>query len=437
MNMIRPDTTSSSGEIQRNPSKIAGFLLHFLVPALILASGAAITAYLLRTPPQAHPVKRMPVATMVEVQTIHPGRQQALLDAMGEIVPAREIELKPRVSGEVVGISSEFVPGGFFQAGQVMLNIDPVDYKLSLAQLTSEVEKVRSDIVLEMGNQRIAEKEFALLGESVSPEERKLILRQPQLVKLKATLASIESQQAQARIDLTRTEIRAPFNAVVNSREADIGAKVNESTVLATLVGTDTFWLRLAVPVEQLPWIRIPQTDQEEGSQVRVYPTGDAGGTNTYRTGRVIRLAASLEPQGRMAQLLVAIDDPFCRKEENAALQPLLLGSFVKAEILGRTVDNGFALDRSYLHDGNSVWLMDDAERLAIQEVEILFRNRQQVIVGDGLVDGQRLVISQLASPIAGTPLRLAEEGKATTGSRRSESTGQPAQGKGGNRGVE
>jgi len=436
MNMMRPEKQLSTGEIHRKPNRIAGFFLHVLLPVLILACGVGITVYLLRTSPEARPAKRPPMATLVEVQTVATGPQQTVLDAMGEIVPAREIELKPRVSGEVIGISKEFVPGGYFQTGQTMLNIDPADYTLALTQLESEVEKARSDIALEMGNQRIAEKEFALLGESVTAEERALILRRPQLAKLKAALASTESQLAQAKLNLVRTEIHAPFNAVINSRNADVGARVNESSVLATLAGTDTFWLRLTLPVEQLPWVHIPTTREEKGSEVRIYPESNSG-SNRYRTGRVIRLEASLESQGRMAQLLVAIDDPLCRKRENKDLPQLLLGSFVKAEILGIPVPSGIALDRSHLHDGNTVWLMNDDGRLQVKTVEILFRNRSQVIVGDGLTDGERLVVSQLSAPIDGTPLRLAGDNAPKAGGQRLGQTGQQANGAGGTQRAE
>lgn len=412
MNMIRPQDQLVPGEIQRSPNRILGFFLHFMLPLAVLACGVALTVYLMKTSPEAQPRKKQPTATLVEVRQVQSGAQQTVINGMGEIIPAREIELKPRVSGEVVDVNAEFLPGGYFKTGQTVLKIDPVDYSLVIQQLESEAAKAESDLALEMGNQHIAKKEFAILNESVSPEERALILRQPQLAKLLASRSFAQSKLAQARLDLARTEITAPFNSVVESRNVDRGAKVTESTVLANLVGTDAFWLRLTIPVEQLQWITIPANSGEAGSTVKIFTQSDSEPEH-FRTGQVIRLAASLEAQGRMAQLLVEVEDPLCRKAENTDKPRLLLGSYVRAEIEGIEIASGIRIDRAEIHDGNNIWLMDDEGRLAIRQVDITFRNRDQVIVRDGIADGERLVISALASPIAGLPLRLADDEKA------------------------
>jgi RND family efflux transporter MFP subunit len=425
MNMIQQKQTIP-GEVQRRPNRIIGFILHFLLPIAALACGIAITVYLMKTSPEAKPGKRPPTATLVEVQKAMVMPQQAIISGMGEIVPAREIELKPRVSGEIIQLSEEFIPGGYFLAGEKILKIDPVDYTLVLLQLESEAAKAESDLSLEMGNQRIAEKELAILNESVSPVEKALILRKPQLDKLQASKDFAEAKLSQARLNLQRTEIEAPFNSVINSRNVNLGTRVTESTVLAHLVGTDSFWLRLTLPVDQLQWVNIPTTNDEEGSTVRIY-SQQGNDATSFRTGKVIRLAASLEEQGRMAQLLVSVDDPLCRKEENRGKPQLLLGSYVRAEIEGKTIENGITIDRANIHDGSHIWLMDKDGSLEIRPIEITFRNREKVIVKDGISAGERIITSALASPIAGIPLRL--EGQDEKGSVKGLEN--PGQGKG------
>jgi len=405
-NMNKHNTPATPGEVHRAPNKLASFIVHFLLPSIALICGIAITIYLLETKPEAKKRKRPPSVTLVEVLEAEAGPQQTLLYAMGEIVPAREVDLKPLVSGEVIEMDRNFVPGGHYAAGQTMLKIDPTDYQLAVQQLQSEATTADNDLLLEMGNQRIAEKEFSLLGEQVSPEEKALILREPQLEKLKAVQASAHAGLAKAQLDLERTVVRAPFNSVVGTRNVDTGALVSGTTELAHLVGTDQFWLRLTLPVEQLGWVNIPNTSEAVGSEVRIYPQGKSG-SGSYRVGRVIRLEASLEDQGRMAQLLVAIDDPLSLKTENAHRPLILLGSYVRAEIIGKTIDAGIKIDRSYLRDGNTVWLMSESGMLDIREVDVLFRDKNQVIINGGVHEGERIVISSLASPVAGIPLKL------------------------------
>lgn len=404
MNMMKQPDQTTPGEIQRKPNRIIGFFLHFLLPAAAIGCAIFITVYLMKTAPEAKPRKRPPTATLVEVQKLISGPQQTTITGMGEIIPAREIDLKPRVTGAVIDINRDLIPGSFFPEGETLLTIDPADYQLAIRQLESDAASIESDILLEMGNQRIAEKEFQILNESVSEAERALILRKPQLAKLEASKAAARAKLAQARLNLDRTTVSVPFNSVISSREVDTGARVNESTVLAHLVGTDEFWLQLSLPVEQLQWINIPLKSGETGSTVRIYPQGIH---NAYRTGIVIRLVASLEDQGRMAQLLVKIDDPLSLKDENRNKPQLLLGSYVRAEIEGKTIPSAIPINRAHVHDGEYIWLMNEKGQLDIREIDILFRNRQQVLITNTLDTGELLVTSPLSNPIAGTPLRV------------------------------
>lgn len=394
------------GEVKRKPNKLALFFVNAFLPFLALLCGAAITFYLLKTSPEAKPRKRPPTATLVEVTHVLPGTQQTSISGMGEIVPATRIDLTPMVTGEILETAPAFIPGGYFEAGEQLVRIDSTDYELSVSQLESQYQQAQSDLLVEMGNQRIASKEFKLLGESVSQEEQALILRQPQLMKLEAASELALAKLNQAKVDLERTSIEAPFNGVILSRSADLGARVSPSTVLASLVGTDTFWLRMTLPVEQLGWVHIPDHNNQDGSTVKIFSQGTAG-NETYRTGKVIRLDAALEEQGRMAQLLIEIDDPLCLKEENHDKPKLLLGSYVRAEILGKTIATGVRLNREHLHDGNKIWLMDDEGKLEIRPVHIIFREQNHVIINGDVAEGERIITSALTSPIAGTPLKL------------------------------
>ena len=405
----RNDLQTAPGEVSRTPSRLSRFFMHFLMPAAALACGALITVYLLNTGPQAKPAKRPPTAVLVEVQQLRAAPQQTMVSAMGEIIPAKEVEIKPQVSGKIISTSDDFQLGGYFGVGAELLKIDRTDYELVLQQLESDLATAESDLALEMGNQRIAEREITLLDEEVSSEERSLILRKPQLLKLQAIRDDVLARLRKAKLDLERTVIKAPFNGVVAEKNVDIGAMASESASLATIVGTDAFWLQLTLPVEQLRWLKIPNNTSEKGSNVTIYPQGSSS-HSLARSGEVVRLAAALEDQGRMAQLLVRIDDPLSLKEENRNKPKLLLGSYVRAEIEGITIDSGYRIDRSNLHDANTVWLMDEEGKLDIRPVEVLYRGQDSVIVSRGIDDGESLVISPLSSPVAGTALKLHEE---------------------------
>jgi len=388
---------------------VLSLLLRYILPLVILAGAVVAMIWMMETGPKAKPRPKARNATLVEVRTVHSGTRQTLVHAMGTVMPSRQVQLMPQVSGEVIALGPHLVPGGFFRAGEEVLRIDPTDYRIAVQQLASEVAQVEAEIQLEQGKQLVARKEYELLGESVSEEEKALMLRQPQLDTLKASLEAARGRLEQARVDLGRTQIDAPFNAVVQSRDINVGSRVTPSVPLATLAGTDAFWIEISVPVSQLRWIRLPGPQGEKGSVVRVYDEAAWGG-EAYRLGHVIRLAAAVEPEGRMARMLVEVDDPLAREKGQAGKPILLIGAYVRVEIEGRHLDNVIALPRDLVREGDRAWVMSGDGRLEIRPLDILFRGRDEVLVNGGVSDGERLVVTDLSAPVEGMQLRLQED---------------------------
>lgn len=379
-----------------------------LLPALVVLGGIVIAMMLVETAPRA---KREPAASqarLVEVQPVTLGDSVADIEAMGTVVPAREVVLQPQVSGEVLTISDELVPGGRFRKGEPLLRIDPADYELAVRQRESELAQARSNLKIEQGQQAIARNEFELLGESTGGEDNALMLRKPQLESVRASVATAQATLERARLDLARTRIRAPFNAIVQSREVNTGTRVTPVSKLATLIGTDRYWLELSVPVDQLQWLEIPAVNAGQGSAVRVYDEA-AWGPDKFRRGRVIRLAGDLENEGRMARVLVAVDDPLALQPEHAGAPVLLLNSYVRAVIEGRTLSNVARVNRALLRGEDRVWLMGSDDRLQIRTVTIQFRGPHSVLVSEGLAAGERLVVTDLSAPVEGMALRTGD----------------------------
>jgi multidrug efflux pump subunit AcrA (membrane-fusion protein) len=190
-------------------------LLKVLFPLVALATGGLAALWLLETGPQARPRRGQRNAALVKVAEIRFGPQQTYVTAMGSVIPAREIDLKSQVTGEVREISRNFAPGGVFRRGDWLLRIDPTDYQIVARQLAGDVARAEANLKIEQGNQLIAKREYELLGEAVSDDERDLILRRPQLTSSRAALESAEARLEKARLDLSRTTVTSPFNAVV------------------------------------------------------------------------------------------------------------------------------------------------------------------------------------------------------------------------------
>lgn len=383
-------------------------LLRLLLPVIVVLFSAAVAAWLMQSGPKAKPRTKTRNAVLVDVKPIEFRTHATTISVMGTVKPQREVALKPRVSGEIIKISENLIPGGRFKKGEELLAIDPSDYQITVRQLASEVARVESDRQVELGRQKVAEKEFELLGESVSAEEKSLMLREPQMENNRALLEGTMARLEQAQLDLKRTSVKAPFNAVVMSRDVNLGTRVAPSTTLAMLVGSDSYWVEAPVPASQLHWISIDQEDGPSGSPVQIYDSA-AWGPDRSRGGRLVGLTAMVEENGRMAKLLAEIPDPLGLQPNSSGQPKLLLGSYVRVEISGKLLPQAAAIERDLIHNGDQLWIMDEEGRLDIRTVEIAFRGLEKVLITDGVSHGEKLITTNLPSPVQGMTLRLKE----------------------------
>lgn len=305
--------------------------------------------------------------------------------------------------------SPSFNPGQTSEKGDLLVEIDPADYRNALQQRESERNQAQADLELEMGRQRIAASDLELLedlDQGESQGNRELVLRRPQLDTAKARLASAEAALDQARLDLERTSIEAPFKVQVLGREVDVGSQVAPGDDLGRLVGVETYWVVATVPLDALPWIDFASRSEGKGSPVQVR-NRSAWPPGTFRTGEAMSLIGNLTEETRLARVVVAVGDPLALTAENQGKPALLLDSILQCTITGREIKDVVRLDRSLLREGDTVWIMDDEDLLEIAEVQVVFRDARRVYVSEGLAEGDRLVTTNLATVTEDAPLRL------------------------------
>ncbi len=350
-------------------------------------------------------------AMLVELAGVEQGTFRPAIVATGSVRPEQEISLSSRVSGQVLSLSSSFTPGGFVDEGEVLLQIDPADYETAVLQRRSELHQAEAELAMEIGRQEQARRDYEELKGSISDRYRTLVLREPQLNAAQAVVESARAALRQAELDLERTRVRAPFDAHVLSRDAHVGSQVAPGQVLGQLVGVDAYWVEANVPVSSLRWIAVPgdsgASGDHEGARVELrnrtaWPQG------VYREGRVDRLVGALESETRMARVLIRVEDPLAQSGA-AGRPPLIVGSFVEARIEGRPIADVIRMDRSYLRQNDTVWLMED-EQLRIVPVEVVFGDDSHVYIGAGLEAGAQVVTTNLATVVEGASLRVAGE---------------------------
>ncbi len=353
--------------------------------------------------------KQVPLssATLVEVITVEPREERTEVEAYGTVQAVHDLSIQPEVKGKVIELSPNLVVGGAFDEGDTILKIDPRDYEIVVDQEAANVAKAEFELKREQGRRIIAIREWELLESSVPASDlaKELALREPHLKEKLAAHKAAESKLRRAEIDLERTVLKAPFNGVIVEETVEIGQVIGTSTQVARLVGSDRFRVQVSIPYDRLDWIEIAWEDQREGSPVVVTQEVDDDENLTW-TGNVEHLLSNVDPNGRMARLLVQIEDPLgLKKEEEGPTDPLLLGTYVRVNIQGPELDEVFVIPRKALREGSDVWVMNDDDELEIREVKVLSRRRNDVVVGEGLNAGDRVVVSSVPNPLPGMTL--------------------------------
>lgn len=379
-----------------------------LISSIILLVAAGITVIIFLTEPEAKREGATKVTAMlVEVLEAERGTFKPEINATGTVQPSQEVILSPRVNGEIIERSPAFTPGGYVKKGEMLLRIDPSDYKNTLALRKSELQQAIADLNIEKGRQEIAKSDFRLVEDSLSAENRALVLRDPQLNAIQARVGAARAAVDQAELELRRTTIRAPFDAHIVSRMVNIGSQVAPGQDLGRLVGTDEYWIVATVPVSKLPWISFPDNNNPESSEVKIR-NHTAREDGHSRTGYVYRLIGVLEDQTRLARILITVPNPLLDSGVPEDLSPLIIGSFVEVNIIGNDVENVVRLNRDYTRKNNTVWVME-GDTLNIKDIRIRFQDARYAYISEGLEEGEKVVTTNLTTVAEGVSLRTEE----------------------------
>jgi RND family efflux transporter MFP subunit len=362
----------------------------------ILIAASLIAFGLVKTRPRA--VRRPPKIQIPVVSTMPLERTttRASLPIMGTVLPATRVSLKARVSGDIVSVHPKWFPGGTVKKGEILLVVDHADYRIALAQTQAEHAQAESELLLEKGRQDVAAREWELLGpeDGGSEMDRTLALRAPQLAAATARVAAAAARVERAELDLARTQLRAPFNAIILERQVHVGDQITPALKLAELADIDQCHIRAPLPVARLPHISLPSATNPGATATARWPNG------TTRSGEVIALLGDLEARGSMAQLLIAV--PL------EAESHMLFGSYVELTILGKTLPPAFRIPRRAMMDGGRVLILTAENTLRIAQTTTLLGERDHVICDVEVTQGETLIISGLAAPVEGMKLNTA-----------------------------
>lgn len=372
-----------------------------IIPIAILAVGAMAFfgfSSMKKPPEEKAEVDNTPI---VAVETISVMPMALEVSSYGVVRPKYETTIVAQVNGEIVELSDTFVRGGLIKKGQLLARIDPNDYHAALIEAQANMASARAALEKEVAQGKVAEREWKLITDT-SPTE--LSLRKPQLAQELARVKSAQAAVLRAKRNLQRTEIKAPYDAMIDSRAIGLGSFVSTGSQVGKVLGTAIAQVRLPVADNQLQFLI------DEGQQAKVNLTGKYAGKDIQWQAEIARSEGVVDNKSRMSYLVAEIQDPYRLNNHNAENDmPLRFGSYVQAKILGVEVANASIVPR-YLVVNNRVAILDNESKLHYAEINIVRQQGGNVVVSNGLLNGDKLIVSALDYPVDGMKLALAGE---------------------------
>ena len=404
MKLIRVIKKMSSGRVQ----------MLLAVGIIIVGVLIALVFIKLKKTPQR---KEQEVLTpLVKVEHLERRDIQMVIRGYGTVSPRVQVEIVPQVSGKVVWVNPQFKAGGFIRRDEQILKIDPRDYDLAVRQADAAVAEAQVKLDLERAEAKVAREEWQQLNPDEEPTSP-LVFREPQIRQAQAKLESANAGLATANLNLERTQLSLPIDALVMNENVDLGQYVMIGQSVGAAYGIESMEIEVPLEDRELAWFDIPgntiSVNGTKGSAKGLIAQVKAkfAGAEHIWWGRVVRTTGQVDKTSRLISVVVEVPEPF---DGSDSKPPLLPGMFVEVLIEGNILKNAIAVPRDAMRNSNEVWVAEDGQ-LNVQPLDIVRADRDFAYARSGLDDGDMIIISSLDTVVEGMKVRIQTESETST----------------------
>ncbi len=384
-------------------------LLKILIPIAVLVASAYAAKTIVDNRPEARTRPSFSAPQAVDATRLQTSDYPVIIRTQGTVRPGRESTLVPEVTGIIRTMSPNFVVGGYFEAGEVLISIDRRDYDIALSQANATFAQASASLQEEQARADQAVKDWKSLGRKGNPSA--LTARVPQVAAARASLAAARASVQRAQLDLERTEIIAPYAGRVLERGVDEGEFVSRGAPLGRIHSIDRAEVKLPLSSRQQRWLQgndsqANGTPQVGGNQVTL-SSSVAGETATWE-GTLIR-SEGIDVASQQLNVIVGVPSPFTTDSEKP---PLRVGQFVTAEIAGQTLEDVIVIPRSSLREDREVLLVGEDGKLEKREVTVAWSDDTEAAITEGLAAGEVLILTALGAAAPGIDLAATIDGE-------------------------
>ncbi len=343
-----------------------------LIPLAILIVAILLARVLLGTREDLQTKKVEPILPVVSTVTVQLAEVPVTIVAHGNARSRFELDLASEVTGRVEWVADNFEPGERVTEGELLLKVDATGYRVAVAEARAALATADNALADAIALKRKASESEARLN-------------------IEATKLRI----ARAERDLAYTDIRAPFNSVIDQQRVELGQFINTGQVVAHLLSSDTVEVTLPIPAADTGFL-----DPTPGTPVQLL--ANIGGRQREWQGQVLRIQARVDSETRVIPVVVQVEAPY---DTSLHEHQLTLGLFTEVRIPGIPVADAVRLPKSVLQPDDTVFVMVD-EVLQRRSVEVVRRAGDTVVISGGLSNGDQVVVTNLDIMFEGMKVR-------------------------------
>lgn len=385
----------------------------FLIIAFIIWISKPSTA---RRPPAPATKLQVMVKDLVEQDL------KVTISSYGLVDPLTQSNLVARVNGIVEFVDDDFREGGHFTKGQLLVRLDKSDYEIELKVAQGQVAEAESRYASELALAAEARVSWASSGRKQDPPP--LAVREPQVAAALAALQSSLASAQRAELNLSRTEIFAPYNGQVLEQIVDVGQLVSPNASLARIFSSEAAIVKLPVKSHDLPLLELKNVSNKTThlNKPTVHFSSTLGQSSNWE-GEIVRVTSAVDNESRQLHLIASIPQPFDNQSDGR--QPLKIGQYLQAKIQGHTLKGVIAIPNSAIYQNSYVYLFKD-QQLERRDIELRWSNTQVSVIAKGLSPGEQLVLTPLGQVPSGTGAQIKGDHNATRLNKPQQATTKP-----------
>jgi RND family efflux transporter MFP subunit len=396
--------------------KISNFFTRF--KAFFLCAGIIVGAFVLvagmkalKPKPEEEKSQKPPLVVQTETATFE---EQVVSSTFQGVVRAKtNIELVTQVTGKVTSVSSKFIEGGQFEAGETLVQIDDADYLVALRSAEANVASAQVDVDIELATAETNTREWLDLQGKPIEEANPLRLNKPQIDRAKARLNAAKAELAAARLNYDRTKISAPFAGRIMTKTAELGKFMSRGASIGRVFATDSMEIRIPMTDVQIGELGVSLGYAAPAAESKGVPATVSalfGIEQREWQGYLKNVDASVDNETRLLFATIVVEQPFAAQDGQA--MPLVPGLFVDVELASPETLKGIQIPRAALRNGTQVYVMED-NVLRLKHVDVVYTSTEHVVVGDNeqttLSSGEQVITSSVPGAYDGMPIKLPE----------------------------